>query len=651
MNNEESTPSTQSNANGNHPSQYVVVIRAGSRLRFSPRENLQINAIIASRHVTFTFQTRYIEDNFEAAVPREIWIEARGQAESLNEAVEFFTNFANSILSVISFCANGYAGECIFHLAYDNTPQKNEREFFEQFVSDEKGLPLPSRVIKPNLVLPVLQQVASNPFFNRVTQAIVQYTLALEHWKRGSEVLCIAHLFMGMETLVYVIRSLEMSRLSCSSSEELALSLGIPLKELDSTLRRTILFQGDNDTHKQAKRASDGIEHGFLSFTEIRPLAQVVRDKTARYLREALIKLLELPQDIATALLMRPYDEPIGTIGYVRYFRGKLIGNEENLAAEGEEYPIMEWRFDVNAFAVQDEKVTITFSQHITPRIGPNTQLLPMSVEIYGPEGVVSEVTPEDVINAAVSDQPDNARLKRISSLLEQAEKLILDYGHNEYLQITALDSIIFSIYARCRSLFQSITNLIRQGLIEESQFLGNKLFHDMLLLSQLSNQEERSGTILFLLYDNLRRNRRILQTAQRLLPTSDIVEAIAKTSKELQQIRTIAKQMNLAISAKISLPKLNPADIVSSASFEYFVLTELTSGTIPFGIGRTKSISEDTIRIETRATDAELTAKAASFAIEVMILTAQAAGKMFNWSSNLDIDTITSLSQDVLNI
>ena len=45
--------------------------------------------------------------------------------------------------TILSFCANGYAGDCRFHIAYDNSPGRKEREFFEQFIEDERGLPHP----------------------------------------------------------------------------------------------------------------------------------------------------------------------------------------------------------------------------------------------------------------------------------------------------------------------------------------------------------------------------------------------------------------------------------------------------------------------------------------------------------------------------
>ena len=276
--------------------EYVVVIQAGSRLRFNPGESLQVQVNIGEHRCLMTYQTRYREEGFESPVPRGLWIDARGTAPSLNSAIETFTNASQLFVNLISFSTNAYAGESEFHLAFDNTSGLKEREFFQQFIKEERELPPLSRKIKPELVNTLIDVLGKHENKDRLIRAIVQYVLALGYWKRGSEILATAHLYMGMESLVPVIRRVELVNRGLNSTQELADCWGIPLDNLDSRIRRDNLFQADYDCHRDAKRASDGVEHGYLSFDEIRPLAQDVRDKTATYLRTAIIRLLHLPE-------------------------------------------------------------------------------------------------------------------------------------------------------------------------------------------------------------------------------------------------------------------------------------------------------------------------------------------------------------------
>jgi hypothetical protein len=356
--------------NFNNPNKnFVVVIRAGSRLRFAQSDFMRVNVNINGNNTVLTFQTRYIDEGFETPVPRDMWIDARGSADSVEEAIVAFTNAAMFFNNLVSFCSNGYAGDIRFHLAYDNTPGVSERDFFEQFVADERGAPSPSRLVKPELVIQVIEILGNHKETERLRRAIGQYVLALKYWSKGDEILSVAHLFMGMEVLVQVAIRNELARLSLDTEQKLAEHLGIPIdnllvmhRELHAAIRREYLFQGDQDCHKKAKKISDGFEHGFSEFDEIRPLAMDVRDKTASYLRTAIIKFLGLPSQIEQDLLSKPYESPIGMEGYVRYLRGKLLSNSDELAQDGFPYPIVDWKFSVASF-------NITTRLHITTRL------------------------------------------------------------------------------------------------------------------------------------------------------------------------------------------------------------------------------------------------------------------------------------------
>lgn len=168
-------------------SMYIVAIRAGSRLRFLPNERLQVQMNIGDHQANLTFQTRYCEEGYESPVPRELWADARGSADSLDSAVVMFTNATIFFTNVISFCANGYAGDCRFHLAYDATPGRREREFFEQFIEDERGLPRPLRKIKPQIVHEVINALGINSEWSGSVGRLFNTSLPLSTGVKGKK--------------------------------------------------------------------------------------------------------------------------------------------------------------------------------------------------------------------------------------------------------------------------------------------------------------------------------------------------------------------------------------------------------------------------------------------------------------------------------
>jgi hypothetical protein len=114
-------------------SQYVVVLRAPSAARFLPEEGweLVLNApnldLEGIRVRTFT---RWVNEAGKE-IPRELVVEVRGYAGSLDEATAKFGAVARPIATVAGFVANVRVGSLEVHLAYDCTPSSDDREFLE----------------------------------------------------------------------------------------------------------------------------------------------------------------------------------------------------------------------------------------------------------------------------------------------------------------------------------------------------------------------------------------------------------------------------------------------------------------------------------------------------------------------------------------
>ncbi len=473
--------------------QYVVVIRAGSRLRISQGEELKIETKIKEAPCVLTFRTRYLDEGFESRIPRDMWIDARGPFNNLNSAITEFTNAASFYTTVISFCSNGFGGECNFHLAFDNSKCRRKREFFQQFLADECGLPGLTRRINLGYVKESIDSLGKSEHGERLRRAITQYVLALERWKRGNEILSTAHLYMGIEALVPVIKKIELDKACLSSNKELADLWKIDIRELDPTIKRDHLFQGDLSCYRDAKKASDGIEHGFLSYAELRPLSEHARDKSAFYLREAIVKLLELPPNVKVGLLSPPYATPIGTIDYIRYLRGTLSSRSSLLAAERQEYPLIDWVFKVSGFRFTDEgKLNLSFSESLTPRVADGVTFTPRSIEIYGPEGVISESAAcRTKIEAQITPalpKPDDEFISAIRSFAE-VKNLITNYPSSELHTANIVDAEILRLLSNCRSHFLCILLLIEKQFGEQALLISRYLIQDATRLIHLAGQ------------------------------------------------------------------------------------------------------------------------------------------------------------------
>ncbi len=291
-----------------------------------------------------------------------------------------------SLLPLLSLVANAAVCDPIVHLAFEDTAGVDEREFFQTFVPDEKGPPFLGRRVDSQAVLTLLNALGPHPDRERIQRAMGQYQYSLLHWVHGEETLALAHLFMGMEALtkVFLRRECNERRLA---EDGLAAHYGIEKKHLDPYIRKTLLFKGDEACLARAKQASDGFEHGFLDFNEVRSLATDVRDKTATFLRDAIMDISGCDPTALRGIREGRYRVPLGAWKMVKYLRGTLIGKGPDLAAEGNAYPIMEWRSSIKVFRkVEDGKYEYTPDETMTPKLGQGIAFKPKAFEVWGPD-------------------------------------------------------------------------------------------------------------------------------------------------------------------------------------------------------------------------------------------------------------------------
>ena len=235
--------------------------RALSSARFLPEGGWELNlesvpglGLGAIRVRAFT---RWVSGG-DGSIPRELIIEIRGRAVSLDEAITKFDVIARPIATMIGFVANVRVGLLEVHLAYDCAAGSQERPFLEAFVPDERGAVTEGRIVRQELLGPACVALLELPVDSaRVSRALRQYELALRQWYLGGEWLALSHLYMAVEALTEAVLRKAIADRSMTD-EELARSLDIVTDDPDrprwrqilrEQVREQMIFGADTDTY------------------------------------------------------------------------------------------------------------------------------------------------------------------------------------------------------------------------------------------------------------------------------------------------------------------------------------------------------------------------------------------------------------------
>jgi hypothetical protein len=384
-------------------SSFVVVARGRSAAVFREGDEWTVQGFPAgSLPVDVTFRTAQVSYGFEAKAPQWLYAEVRGAANSLEDAIRRFPNIVRTLTPLFDVALNASVDDLDLHLGFDATPERDEREFFQNFLPETIPTPRQVRPVDAALLSALFEAFARHAERVRIHRAAAHYQQALRFWSPGDETRAVGQLWMGFEALTPVAKRSEMDRTGTKTSTELAAALNVELKALDPTLRKELLFLGDESAYSITKRASDGFEHGFIPLDELRELARGTRDRTATHLRAAIIRLSKVTSVAASQMLAEPYSNPIIGSPLTKYLRGKLKGTGE-LAAEGQRYPAMTWRAKIERMGRRTgEGYNLQWKENITPKLGPKITLTDVKIELWS-----GDKTPGAAIEMRQSDSRD----------------------------------------------------------------------------------------------------------------------------------------------------------------------------------------------------------------------------------------------------
>ena len=189
---------------------------------------------------------------------------------------------------------------------------------------------------------------------------------------------------MSLEAITKAKTREECKARGLKKEQELAKNLGVELNLLDATVRKDLIFKRDDECYKKAREASEGFEHGFLDYDKIRELSKDIRHRMAGYIRNAIFEICGLDDNTFKILTGEPFNKPLGYWPIVKYIRGQLIGEGEELARPGNAYPIMRWKPIVKSCKVSpDGKLNITLEENFTAEIAKGISFRPYSYEAW----------------------------------------------------------------------------------------------------------------------------------------------------------------------------------------------------------------------------------------------------------------------------
>jgi hypothetical protein len=365
---------------------------------------------------------------------------------------------------MIAFVANVRVGPVEAHLAFDSAPGKTERELLEVFLPDERGVVGEGRIIRCHLLEAACPAILSlQADSSRVTRALRQYELALREWCLGGEWLALGHLWIAVENLTEAVlrrTKLELSK----TNKELAEMLDVVTDDPDrprwkqvmrEQIREQVIFDGDHETYVTAKKASDGLEHGFLELDEVARHAIASADITFTCVRRTIIDLLDLPGVTGAELMeIKPKDVQSAR----KIIRGRLLGAAADPAADGELYPRLDWTSSIESVARDGAAFQFKGKEQVTVWINPAIRFQFDRIEVFGRlgEGQKPRQLSEDELNLTYT--PRSRMSELLNAVIPLADAAAATGAAAPY---HAARVMAFNLYAQGVAFFQSAQTLI----------------------------------------------------------------------------------------------------------------------------------------------------------------------------------------------
>jgi hypothetical protein len=253
---------------------YIVVLLAKGGARLQPGQGLQLNQLHTDAGpARLVLSTRYQEVGRPERLPQELIFEVHCQGTDLDDAVRRAAVLATSLTSLISFTVNAFVDQPLPTMAWEGSPGRSSRRFWQAKVELGAEFPTPARLLRDDLLFPVLSDVFTHVEFKRLARAISHYHAALRSWTVAAQPLALVHLYPALEALGPATERAERQRLGLPDEHAHAVHRGVDVTEsnwrevLLGWVRRDVICQSDAATYRTAYKA-DGERHSVAPAVE-----------------------------------------------------------------------------------------------------------------------------------------------------------------------------------------------------------------------------------------------------------------------------------------------------------------------------------------------------------------------------------------------
>jgi hypothetical protein len=417
------------------------------------------------------------------------------------------------------------------------------------------------------------------------------------------------------------------------NTEALALWLGIDTSQEDKWrhnlqiwARKDIIFEGDDEAYRDARHASDGIEHGFLEFDEINRHAVAVTANVFGYIRRSILRMIEVPETDFAELYERV---PRDVSSLRKLIRGYFVGDGSDPALSHEEYPWLEWNSGVRTAEREADKFMFSFQERFTVRCAPSYSFRGTALEARGrlEPGAepfhLSEVAP--VSGQAEVETVSNEEL---FTLLRRANQLATAAAApSTTAGIPTLLANVFSIFAEQVALLEAIEVLVRDNRPVEAIVLLRSLMQGACQLELVADHPEPVGAALYLKLDALERQAKIYE----LEPS-----VVDRFLGQATQYRTLAAEKNISIPD--ALPDMRETPFFAKSANSLRFVDEVASPSDFAAMLHTVNDDDGNPSLHTRITDNALLTGVVADAVDAMRASAVALARALNWPLDTDI-------------
>jgi len=346
---------------------------------------MRLNSLpLASTPVDVVLWSRYEDAGLTDQIPRELVFEVHVEAEDAAAAVAIAGAVGSGLAAILSVAVNAYVPAPSPYLAFEASLGLTPRKFWQRHVTLTEGMPRLGRLLNQTTLFPMLEAIFASREHKRLGLAVGQYHVALSHWTISGMPLALAHLYMGLEALGPVFERSERARLGLDSEREHAEYRDVDVDRknwkdvLLGWIRRDVICKGDKATYDAARNASNGFEHGSMSFPEFQATAKVHGRPLLDYLREGLLAQVDLTDDVRDELLAR---RPIEVSPLWLELRGELHGSVEDpdaLGKPGEPFPFLDWNTTLgDARRLEDGRLQFTPTHNLTLQCAEGVSFTP----------------------------------------------------------------------------------------------------------------------------------------------------------------------------------------------------------------------------------------------------------------------------------